>query len=62
MIESRKVVLMNPLASTSGDTDIENKQICGHRGEKERVGRMERVAGKTFTTKYKTDSQWEFRV
>ena len=53
---------MNPLASTSGDTDIENKQICGHRGEKERVGRMERVAGKTFTTKYKTDSQWEFGV
>ena len=62
MIESRKVVLMNPLVGASGDIDIENKQTCGHRGEKERVGWMERVAGKTFATKYKTDSQWEFGV
>ena len=62
MIESRKVALMNPLAGTSGGTDIEIKQTCGHRGERERVGWMDRVAGETFTTKYKTDSQWEFGV
>ena len=61
-MESRKMVLMNLLQGSNGETDIENR-LMDTRGGEEGEGEMygESNMG-TYNTICKIDSQWKFAV
>ena len=39
-MESKKMVQMNPSSGSSSNTDVENKQMCGHRAGVGWIGRL----------------------
>ena len=61
-MESRKMILMNYLQGSNGDTDIENRLKDKGSGEEGEWDEWREKHGSIYTAVCKVDSQWKFAV